>query len=230
MTTDLLLLPGLNCDARLWRDVVVGLGDTANCAVADMSGQDSVAGMAAHVLETAPSRFALAGLSMGGYVALEIMRQAPERVTHLALLDTSARADDAVRTQARQAAIRLVEEGKFGLVARTLQPGLVAPHNLDTPLVQDVVAMAERAGASAYLRHQKAIIARIDSRPSLGAIAVPTLVGVGEVDGVTPSELAEEMAEAIAGAALVNFAGCGHLPTMEDPAAVVTAIAGWLAR
>lgn len=230
MTQDLLMLPGLNCDARLWRDVAAGLGERARCSVADLRGPDSVAGMARQALASAPARFALAGLSMGGYVALEIMRQAPERVTRLALLDTSARADDAVRTQARQAAVRLVQEGKFGLVARTLQPGLMAPHNLDTPLVGEVVAMAERAGAEAYLKHQAAIMARIDSRPSLGAIAVPTLVGVGESDGVTPPELAEEMVAAIAGARLVRFAGCGHLPTMEAPEAVVAAMAEWLAR
>ena len=228
MIQDLLMLPGLNCDARLWRDVVAGLGARARCLVADLRGPDSVAGMAAQALAGAPPRFALAGLSMGGYVAMEIMRLAPERVTRLALLDTSARADDAARTQARMTAIALVEQGKFGLVARTPQPGLLAPQHLGTALADDVADMAERAGARAYLGHQKAIMARIDSRPSLAAINVPTLVGVGEADGVTPPELAEEMARLIPGARLVVFPGCAHMSTMEAPDAVTAAMAEWL--
>lgn len=228
MTSDLVLLPGLICDQRLWRDVMAGLDSRS--MVADLTGDDSIAAMAGRTLAAAPPRFALAGLSMGGYVALEIMRQAPERVTHLALLDTSARADDEARRDTRRKGIALAREGRFLEVSRRLLGSLLSPEHLGTAIADDVQAMSERVGEAAYIRQQTAIMNRIDSRPSLAAIAVPTLVGVGEGDKLTPPELAEEMAGAIAGAALVRFPDSAHLPTMEHPAAVLAAMRDWLAR
>lgn len=228
MASDLLLLPGLICDERLWRDVIGGLD--AHSIVADVTQDDSIAGMARRALAGAPARFALAGLSMGGYVALEIMRQAPERVTHLALLDTSARPDDEARKETRRGGMAAVREGKFGLVSRAMLPGLLAPQHLDTPLAEEVQAMSERVGAEVYLRQQVAIMNRVDSRPTLGDIEVPTLVGVGESDKLTPPDLAEEMAAGITGAELERFPDSAHLPTMENPEAVVVAMRGWLAR
>lgn len=228
MTSDLVLLPGLICDERLWRDVIAGLDHRAS--VADLTQDDSIAAMAKRVLDWAPPRFAMAGLSMGGYVAFEIMRQAPERVTHLALLDTSARADDDARKETRRKGIEMVGKGKFIGVSRGLLGKLVAPEHLGTPVARDVQEMSERVGQAAYLRQQVAIMNRIDSRPTLGAIAVPTLVGVGEKDQMTPPDLAEEIAAGIDGATLVPFPDSAHLPTMENPAAVVAAMTGWLAR
>jgi pimeloyl-ACP methyl ester carboxylesterase len=228
MTSDLLLLPGLICDERLWRDVIGGLD--ARAQVADLTQDDSIPAMAARTLATAPARFALAGLSMGGYVAFEIMRQASERVTHLALLDTSARADDEARKETRRKGIEMVRHGRFIGVSRGLLASLVAPQHLGTAVAADVQAMSERVGQDAYVRQQTAIMGRVDSRPILGSIAVPTLVGVGELDKMTPPELAEEMAAGIAGAELVRFADSAHLPPMENPAAVVEAMRGWLAR
>lgn len=228
MTQELVLLPGLICDERLWRDVVAGLDGPAT--VADVTQDDSIAAMAARVLAAAPARFALAGLSMGGYVAFEIMRQAPERVTHLALLDTSARADDDARRETRRKGIEMVGRGKFIGVSRGLLASLIAPQHMGTPVARDVQAMSERVGQAAYLRQQVAIMNRVDSRPLLERIAVPTLVGVGEMDKMTPPELAEEIAAGIAGADLVRFADSAHLPTMENPAAVVEAMREWLGR
>ena len=230
MPIDLLLVPGLNCDARLWRDVVGGLGALVRPTVADLRAESSIAGMAQAALAGAPERFCLAGLSMGGYVALEIMRQAPERVMRLALLDTSARPDDDARRETRRAGMAAAAQGKFGLVVRAMQPGLLAPQHLDQPVAADVVAMAERVGPAVYCRHQEAIMARIDSRPGLGAIAVPTLVGVGELDTLTPPALAQEMAAAIPGAELVVFAGAAHMSAMEAPHAVADAMRAWLRR
>lgn len=230
MASALMLLPGLNCDARLWRDVIAGLSDVADAMVADLSAENTIAGMARAALANAPARFCLAGLSMGGYVALEIMRQAPERVERLALLDTSARPDDAARRETRRTGMAAAAQGKFGLVTRAMQAGLLAPQHLDLPVAVEVIAMSERTGADVYLRHQQAIMDRIDSRPSLGSIAVPVLVGVGELDTLTPPALAEEMAAAIPDADLVIFAGAGHMSTMEAPEAVVAAMRGWLAR
>lgn len=228
MTTELVLLPGLICDERLWRDVMPGLD--ARSMVADLTQDDSIAAMAARTLVAAPGRFALAGLSMGGYVALEIMRQAPERVTHLALLDTSARADDEARKETRRKGIEMVGQGKFIGVSRGLLGSLIAPQHMRLPVARDVQEMSERVGQAAYLRQQVAIMNRVDSRPYLHAIKVPTLVGVGELDKMTPPELAEEIAAGIAGAALVRFPDSAHLPTMENPAAVVEAMRGWLGR
>lgn len=228
MASDVLLLPGLICDERLWRDVIAGLD--ARSVVADLTQDDSIGAMAQRALAAAPARFALAGLSMGGYVAFEIMRQAPERVTHLALLDTSARADDDARKETRRKGIEMVGQGKFIGVSRGLLGSLVAPQHMGTPVAGDVQAMSERVGQAAYIRQQVAIMNRVDSRQTLGDIQVPTLVGVGESDKLTPPELAEEMAAGIAGAELVRFPDSAHLPTMENPSAVVEAMKAWLAR
>ncbi|MHA6731317.1 alpha/beta fold hydrolase [Devosia sp. A369] len=228
MMPELVLLPGLLCDERLWREVIPGLD--ASCVVADLTLDDSIAAMATRVLAGAPARFALAGLSMGGYVALEVMRQAPERVTHLALLDTSARADDEARKATRRKGIEMVGQGRFIGVSRGLLASLVAPQHLGTAVAREVQAMSERVGQAAYLRQQVAIMNRIDSRPALGAVTVPTLVGVGESDKLTPPELAEEIAANIGGAELVRFADSAHLPTMENPQAVAAAMRVWLGR
>jgi pimeloyl-ACP methyl ester carboxylesterase len=228
MTSDLVLLPGLICDERLWRDVIAGL--STRSVVADLTLDDSIAAMATRTLAAAPARFALAGLSMGGYVAFEIMRRAPERVTHLALFDTSARADDEARKETRRKGIEMARQGKFIGVSRGLLGSLIAPQHMGTPVAGEVQAMSERVGQQAYMRQQTAIMNRVDSRPTLREIGVPTLVGVGEVDKLTPRELAEEMAAGIAGAELVTFADSAHLPTMENPGAVVEAMRGWMGR
>ena len=230
MTQELVLLPGLICDDRLWRDVIAPLGDSVHPIVADLTQDDSIAAMAARTLVAAPARFALAGLSMGGYVALEIMRQAPERVTHLALLDTTAQPDDAARRAKRQAGIESIKLGKFIGVSQALLASLVAPQRLGTPLADEVQAMSERVGQEAYTRQQTAIMGRIDSRPGLGSITVPTLVGVGDLDILTPPALSQEIAAGIAGAELVIFPGSGHLSTMEVPGAVAAAMRVWLGR
>lgn len=228
MASELILLPGLICDERLWRDVVDGMDARAH--VADLTQDDSIAAMAARTLAWAPARFALAGLSMGGYVAFEMMRQAPERVTHLAVLDSSARADDDARRATRRKGIAMAEQGKFIGVSRRLLGSLIAPQHMGTPVAREVQAMSERVGQAAYMRQQIAIMNRIDSRPTLGAIKVPSLIGVGELDKMTPIELAEEMADGIAGAELVRFPDSAHLPTMENPKAVMDAMQRWLRR
>ena len=230
MYQPLVFLPGLICDHRLWRDVIDGLSDKIAPMVADLRLDESIADMAARTLAAAPQRFALAGLSMGGYVAFEIMRQAPERVTHLALLDTSARADTPERSETRRKGIEMVNQGKFIGVSKGLLSNLIAPHYLGTPLAKEVQAMSERVGQDAYIRQQKAILGRIDSLPSLKNIAVPTLVGVGALDKMTPPDLAAEMADAIPGAELVEFPDAAHLPTMENPAPVIEAFKSLLRR
>lgn len=230
---DLLLLPGLLCDARLWQPVVDLLqGHAGRVVVADLAGADSMAGLAAAALAQAPSatgRFALAGLSMGGYVALEILRQAPERVSGVALLDTSARPDTAEATTARRQAMTLAETD-FPAVIEALLPRLILPARLsDASLTGVVRDMARSLGSTAYLRQQTAIIGRPDSRPGLPAIACPALVLCGRLDQVTPVAVHEEMAAAIPGAQLQVLEECAHLSTLEQPPRVAAALQAWLA-
>ena len=225
----LVLLPGLLCDARLWAAQSEGLSDVADVVVADMTRDDSMAGMAQRTLDAAPARFALAGLSMGGYVALEIMRRAPERVTRLALLDTGPRADTPEQTTRRKDLIALAERGEFKAISPRLLPLFVHPDRLeDAALVADIGAMADAVGKDAFLRQQKAIMGRPDSRPGLPEIGCDTLIVCGREDVLTPLELSEEMAALIPGAALVVIDDCGHLSTMERPRAVNAAMRAWL--
>lgn len=227
--TPLVLLPGLLCDAALWHGQVAGLADVADCSVADLTRDDSLMAMARRLLQAAPPQFALAGLSMGGYCAFEVMRQAPERVTRLALLDTSARADTPEQTSRRRGLIELAEKGEFKGVTPRLLPLFIHSDRLnDKALTGAVTAMAERVGKDAFLRQQKAIIGRVDSRPLLTNIKCPTLVLCGREDALTPRALAEEIAAGILGARLDLIDHCGHLSTMERPEAVTAELRQWL--
>lgn len=227
MTKPLLLLPGLLCDQRLWRDC---LPAGAAPRIADLTRDDSIAAMARHALElvAGEARFAVAGLSMGGYVALEIWRQAAPRISHLALLDTSARADTPEQTQRRLDLIALSGRGAFKGVTPRLLPLLLHPARLEGPVAAEVMAMAERVGVEGFLRQQRAIMSRPDSRGELAGINVPTLVACGAEDALTPPLLHDEMAALIPGARRLSFEGCGHLPTMEAPDAVRVALEDWL--
>lgn len=227
----LILLPGMPLDAALWDHQTRHLTDVAETSVADLSDYDSIGAMADAVLGAAPPRFALAGLSMGGYVALEILRRAPERVDRLALLDTNARADTAEQTANRRDAVTLARQGKHAAVMRAALPRLIHSDRLaDRPLVESVLAQMERVGVDGYAREQSAIMARVDSRPGLGAIRCPTLVLCGREDALTPPDLHEEMAAAIPGARLVLIEQCGHLSAMEQPQAVTALLRDWLLR
>lgn len=226
----LLLLPGLLCDDRLWQPQVDALSEIADIVIADMTRDDTLVGMAARALDAVPGPFALAGLSMGGYAAFEIMRQAPDRVTRLALLDTGARADTPEQTTRRKDLISLADRGEFMAVSPRLLPLFVHESRLNEgPLISDVTAMADSVGKEAFLRQQKAIMDRPDSRPGLSRIDCPTLVLCGREDVLTPPDLSEEIAALIPGADLVLIDDCGHLSTMERPDAVNTALAPWLA-
>jgi pimeloyl-ACP methyl ester carboxylesterase len=228
---NLILLPGMPLDAALWAHQTRHLADVADPQVPDLSGDESVAAMAGRVLDSSSERFALAGLSMGGYVALEILRRAPERVTRLALLDTNARPDTPEQTATRREAMALVQQGKHRQVMQAGMARLVHPDRLtDRPLVDAVLAQMERVGVDGYLREQTAIIHRPDSRPGLSAIGCPTLVLCGRQDVLTPPALHEEMAAAIPGARLVLIEDCGHLSAMEQPQAVTALLRDWLSR
>jgi pimeloyl-ACP methyl ester carboxylesterase len=230
MTEPLVLLPGLLCDAALWApqvDALRGLADPI--VIGDLTRHDSMGAMAEATLALAPPRFALAGLSMGGYCAQEIMRRAPERVTRLALLDTSARADSDEQRSRRRGLIELAQKGEFKGVTPRLLPLLIhADRLVDKPLTTFVMGMAERVGMDAFLRQQKAIMGRPDGRPDLARIACPTLVLVGRQDVLTPVPLHEEIAAGVPGARLVVIEESGHLTTLERPGPVNEALEAWL--
>jgi pimeloyl-ACP methyl ester carboxylesterase len=221
-------LPGLACDAGLWAPQIAALAGVADITVGDTLQDFTIPDMARRILAAAPIRFALAGLSMGGYLAFEIMRQAPERVLRLALFDTSARPDTAEQTAFRKTSIAAVEESDdYEDLSRKSLPMLIAPRS-DPEIGNAAVAMALRVGPATYIRQQQAIIARADSRPTLATITVPTLVAVGELDLLTPPPLAHEIADGIKGAKLEIIPQAAHLPTLEQPLATTRLLHGWL--
>ena len=226
---NLLLVPGLLCDRRLWQAQIDGLKHAAECTVADVSLSDTIAGMAsAAIAKLPPGPFAVAGLSMGGYVALEVMRQAAPRVIGLALFDTNARADSEQASDDRRRMMKMAATD-FDRVVNALLPKLLLPaHMRDAKLVAIVKAMAATTGKEAYCRQQEAIIGRIDSRPHLAQIKCPTLVLCGKEDTLTPVALHQEMADAIAGSRLVVAGQCGHLSTLEQPQLVTMNLVHWL--
>lgn len=226
----LVLVPGLLCDAALWRGQSEDLVDICTPWVADVTRDNSMTMMAKRVLGKAPAgRFALAGLSMGGYVAQAIMRLAPERVERLALFDTSALADTPEQTARRRGLIELAEKGEFRGVTPRLLPLFLHPDRLSDPaLTAAVMAMTERVGKDAFLRQQRAIMGRPDSRPNLPKITCPTLVLCGRQDEMTPLGWSEEIASLVPGARLHVIEHCGHLSTMERPWEVTVAMRQWL--
>jgi pimeloyl-ACP methyl ester carboxylesterase len=228
-TLPLVLIPGLLCSARLFAPQIAGLWPFGPVTVADHRRDSEMAAIAARILADAPPRFALAGLSMGGYIAFAMQRLAPERVVKIALLDTSARPDTSEQSAAREKFIGLAQAGKLGEVVEILTPRFLHRnrHN-DEALKRVVREMAAETGAEAFIRQQKAITSRPDSRPLLGSIRCPTLVLVGDGDELTPPELATEICAGIFGSRLVVVSDCGHLSTIEKPEAVNAALAEWL--
>lgn len=224
-----LLVPGLNCSARLYASQVVSLWSLGTVAVANHSAGETMGEIAASILAAAPQRFALAGFSMGGYIAFEMLRQAPDRVARLALIDSSARPDTAEQSENRRRGMALAKAGKFQAVLDQQFGQVVDPsHAQDAGLRERYMTMARECGPELYMRHQQAIIGRVDSRSDLRAIAMPVLVVVGEADKLTPPDTAREMADAISGARLVSIAAAGHLTPMEQPDAVNAALRDWL--
>jgi pimeloyl-ACP methyl ester carboxylesterase len=224
-----LLIPGLACSPRLYAEQMPVLWHYGPVTVADHTRDDTMAAIAQRILARAPPHFALIGLSMGGYIAFEILRQAPDRVLRLALLDTSARNDTPEASERRIRAIALVKEGRYADVTDGLFAMLVHPGRRKDERLRGINRlMADEVGSEAYIRQQTAIMGRADSRPTLGAIACPTLVLVGDSDQLTPPALAQEMAAGITGAELVTVPTCGHLSTLEQPEAVNAALENWL--
>lgn len=228
----LILIPGLLCDAQLWHPQIESLADFADIWIADHTRSETMAGVARDVLSDAPfPDFALAGLSMGGYIALEIMRQAQQRVSKLALLDTAASPELPEQTQRRLAFITLAERGKFLGITDALLPLLIHSSRAGERALTDVIkSMARNIGKEAFVRQQRAIMSRSGSLPLLASIDCPTLVLCGRQDALTPLARHEEMAAGIRGARLEIIEDCGHLSTLEKPAEVNVALRRWLCQ
>jgi len=233
---NLLLLPGLLCDGALWAPILPYVERRAQCRVADYGSVTSLPAMAERVLTDAPSTFALAGHSMGGRVALEVLRQAPERVSKLALLDTGFRpraegvAGDDEKAR-RLALLALARTRGMRAMAREWVRPMVHPDRLDdAPLIDAILDMFERRTADEFAGQIRALLARPDATALLRSIACPALVLCGRDDGWSTLRQHEEMAALIPGATLAVIDRCGHMAPMERPRDVGTALAGWLAE
>jgi pimeloyl-ACP methyl ester carboxylesterase len=225
----LVLVPGLLCSARLYAPQIAALWPFGPVTVADHRRDDDMTAISARILADAPPRFALAGLSMGGHIAFAMLRLAPERITKLALLDTSARSDTAEQSAQREKLIAMADGGRLDDVVEILAPRFLhRSRQNDVALKRTLQEMATDVGPKAFVRQQKAIMSRMDSRPFLAAIHCPTLVLVGDGDELTPPELSKEICAGISGARFIVVPGSGHLSTLEKPDAVNTALAEWL--
>ena len=228
MAFPILLIPGLNCTAEIFSAQLPALWQFGPVMIANHTQGATMAEIARSILAEAPPKFALAGFSMGGYIAFEVMRQASDRVLALALLDTSARPDSPEAAEKRRSSIALAEQGKFVATVQQSFPNAVHPDHVDDSRLRALhVGMARANGPEVYIRSQQAILTRPDSRPDLSGIKVPTLVLVGDADGVTPPDAAREMASSIPGAKLVTVRKAGHLTLAEQPEAVTSAMVGW---
>lgn len=234
--TPLLLVPGLLCSPRLFAPQVAALSDAAEIVVPDwrqapLSIFDSWEKTARWVIDQMPSeKFALAGLSLGGMIAVEIMQIAAERVTKLALLDTGMRAQNPTEQAIRRARIRLASEGRFELVLGLQLSRFIPAYRLaDKALVDEVMAMCTETGVDIYKRQEELAARRVDRRPDLPRIACPTIVVCGRDDSATPLFLSEEIAAAIKASELIVIEQCGHLITMEKPEETNAILRKWLA-
>ena len=224
-----LLVPGLISTPELFAPQLPALWSFGPVTVADHRRDETMDAIAQRILKNAPPRFALMGLSMGGYVSLAITRLAPERVVKLALLDTGPRADPPEVSARRKQQIEMALTGRFPDIIDLLWPILVHKNRHgDQALKRIVSRMAEECGPEAFVRQQRAIMARPDARPSLPAIRCPTLILVGDGDQLTPPALSEEMAGLIPNSRLEIVPECGHLSTLEQPEAVTRALVEWM--
>jgi len=225
---DLLLIPGLVCDAAVWGHQLAHLSEVAEVRVPPVTEGESMVEMARIVLDSAPPTFALAGFSMGGYIVLEMLRQAPERITRLALLDTSARADTPQKAEWRRTAIAACERGEFASIIEGMMPVLLHPDRQTGPLPSFVRAMAERVGVTAFTRRHRAIGMRQDSRDLLRAARQPVRAICGREDGMSTIAEHEEIAALAPNGRFSLIEHCGHMTILEQPQAATALLRDWL--
>ena len=229
MREQVVLLPGMMCDARLFAPQIDMLSSLCAVSVPDLTQHDSMGRLAASVLADAPQDFALAGLSMGGIVAMEIMRQAPERVTRLALLDTNPLAEADVMKAKRAPQIAKAKAGGLhAIMKHEMKPNYLADSPDRNRILDLCMDMAVDLGVDAFVNQSVALRDREDQQETLKHITVPTLVMCGAEDALCPVERHQLMYGLIAGSRLEIIAGAGHLPTLEQADNVNTALLRWL--
>lgn len=225
----LVLIPGQLCTGKIWQNQIDALADISTTSIADQHTTDTVSQIAELILKTAPDKFALAGHAMGGFIAFEVMRQAPDRVVGLALLDTIAAADTPAQIERRMGYAKLVQEGHFGDVIEQRYDLVLHPDRTGEPALRAAVKqMAMETGAEAFLRQQNIIITRPDSRIDMHEITCPTLVLMGRQDALSSLETHQEIANAIRNATLEVIEDCGHFSTLEKPKEVNNLLRQWL--
>ena len=228
-TMPILLVPGLVCSPRIFAPVIPDLWRFGPVTVANHIRDDNMGAIARRILAEAPPHFALAGHSMGGYIAFEIMRQAPQRVAKLALMNTQARPDTPEAGERRRGQIARAKAGEFSAILDELFAGFVHPSRRDDAGLRQLVHdMGDDVGPDAFARQLTAIMSRPDSRPSLAWIKCPTLVLSSDEDNVVPNSLSSEMAAGIPRANLTIIPDCGHLTPPEQPQATTNALVEWL--
>ena len=236
LLTSLALIPGLMCDHSVWDRLLPALSSQANCHIADHGNANSLTVMAQQILDQVPARFALAGHSMGGRVALEVMRLAPERVTRLALLDTGytglpAGAAGDEEASKRYALLDIARKQGVRAMATQWVQGMVDPARIgDVALIESIVAMFERQSADIFAQQITALLARPDATPVLRSIRVPTLVLCGRSDSWSPPAQHEQIAALVPGSHLHVVEDAGHMCTMERPDVVARPLLAWLRR
>jgi pimeloyl-ACP methyl ester carboxylesterase len=225
----IVLVPGLVCSPRIYAPQIPALWQCGPVMLANHIRDNTMAGIAKRILDEAPERFAIAGHSMGGFICLEVMRQAPERVTRLALLSTSARPDTPEATERRLGWIAETKAGGYHAILDKLFANFVHPSRAkDVNLHQIVRDMGDDVGPEAFVHQLEAIMTRADSRPLLPSIKCPTLVLTSDTDNMVPNTFSTELADGIPGAKLVVLPDCGHLPQLEKPEAMTAAMLNWL--
>jgi len=231
MTEPLILLPGMMCDARLYGPQLSAFSHQRPLTVAPFGLHETVQTIAADILDNAPPRFALAGLSMGGIVAMEVVRQAPDRITRLALLDTNPKAEADAIAQLREPQIAKVRDGQLRAVMRNeMKPNYLTDGPHMGQILDLCMAMAETVGPQAFVAQSRALQTRPDQQETLRHVRVPTLVLCGEDDSLCPLHRHELMHNLIPDSTLTVIKGAGHLPTLEQPDLTNEALAQWLTR
>jgi pimeloyl-ACP methyl ester carboxylesterase len=224
-----ILVPGLTCSPRIYASQIPALWQSGPVILANHIRDNTMAGIAKRILDEAPDDFAIVGHSMGGYICLEVMRQAPERVKRLALLSTSASPETPQASERRRGWIAETKAGDYHAVLDKLYANFVHPSRLKDANLQKIVRdMADDVGPDAFIGQLEAIMSRADTRPLLPSIKCPTLILTSDTDNMVPNAFSTELADGIPGAKLVVIPNCGHLVQLEKPEATTAAMLDWL--